>query len=145
MGAQTAHVLQLLPRREGGVLQEGASVVHVYEHSGSEPEERAQTQPVRGNQQPHPDGTMMIGMPPSFSLGGRGGGIGLCLGACCGAACGGGAAAGGSATGIGIGIGCVTSARKDAFVSMPSSSTSLVPSRSCQKRCSCTSLYLHTA
>jgi hypothetical protein len=86
----------------------------------------------------------MIGTPPSFSLGAdlpaaaAGGAALAALGTGGGAAC----AAGGAGAG---GSGCAGSARNEAFVSMPSSSTSRVPRRSCQKRCSWTSLYLAKA
>jgi hypothetical protein len=90
----------------------------------------------------HPDGTMMIGVPPSFSFGAGlpdapAGGAALAdlTGATKAGGAGGGAAAGGA-----VGSGCTASARKEALVSMPSSSTSRVPRRSCQNRCSCTSL-----
>lgn len=92
--------------------------------------------------EPRPLGTMMIGIPPSFSLGRgapAGGGLaGLAAATGTGGAAGGGAACGGMAGGRG----CTASARKEAFVSMPSSSTSRVPSLSCQNFCSWTSLYL---
>lgn len=80
---------------------------------------------------------MMIGTPPpSFSAlaAARGGGAAGRAGR--------GAGAGASADGGGGG-GWAASARKEALVSIPSSAASRVPSRSCQNRCSCTSLYLH--
>lgn len=83
----------------------------------------------------------MMGTPPVFSFtAGRGA---LTCGALGGRGTG---AAGATGSGGGramAGMGCgAASARKEAFVSIPSSSTSRVPRRSCQKRCSCTSLYL---
>lgn len=144
--SETTHIFAVLPWHKGAILQKRLSIVHVDQHLRPKPTKESVRSALHDSAglklHTHPEGTMMMGTPPFFSA--LSAGACLCAACCCGAGCFCCEAETKGCSVSGAGSGTAGAARNDALVSMPNSSTSRVPSRSCQNCCSCTPLYLES-